>query len=133
MPLIATCHCGSTKIEVAGPPADAKECNCTYCHRTGAIWGYYAPAEVTVVSSGHDAVYSASQQGNEHHFCAHCGSNTHGSSPDWASVYNNDGTLKPGMTAGMPSSRIFAVNLRMIDDLDMSEIAVTRVDGRNNW
>jgi hypothetical protein len=133
MTLIATCHCGATRIELPGLPAEAKECNCSYCHRTGAVWGYYSPSEVTVLASEHDAIYSASGQMNQHHFCARCGGNTHGSSPDWASMYNNDGTLKPGMTEGLPTSRIFGVNLRMIDELDLSSLDIIKVDGRNSW
>ncbi|HTM79285.1 MAG TPA: hypothetical protein VL133_16850 [Devosia sp.] len=133
MPLIATCHCGSTKIELPGLPSSAKECNCSYCHRTGAIWGYYSPDEVKIVAADHDAIYSASRQLNQHHFCAKCGGNTHGSSPDWASMYNNDGTLKPGMAEGVPSQRVFGVNLRMIDDIDLGSIEITEVDGRNSW
>jgi hypothetical protein len=48
-------------------------------------------------------------------------------------VYNNDGTLKDGMTEGAPSARIFGVNLRMADDLDLATIDIAAVDGRNNW
>ena len=132
MPLVASCHCGATEIELPGPPAEAKTCNCTYCHRTGAVWGYYRPEDVRVVSAAHDAVY-APRGMTEHHFCAKCGGNTHGSSPDWASMYNNDGSLKDGMTGGMPSARIFGVNLRMAIDLDLATIDITAVDGRNNW
>ncbi|KKB13535.1 aldehyde-activating protein [Devosia geojensis] len=133
MTLIATCHCGATRIELPALPAEVKECNCTYCHRTGAVWGYYRPEDVRVVSAEHDAIYSASGPVNEHHFCAHCGGNTYGSSPDWASMYNNDGTLKEGMTEGMPTTRIFAINLRMVEDLDLATLDVVKVDGRNSW
>ena len=49
-------------------------------------------------------------------------------------VYNNDGTPKEGFTPGsMPTERTYAVNLRLIDDLDWSGIAVEKVDGRNSW
>lgn len=133
MTLIATCHCGATKIELPGLPTDIKECNCSYCQRVGAVWGYYRPDEVSIVSAESDTIYSASDNINQHHFCGHCGGNTHGTSPDWASMYNNDGTLKPGMTEGVPSARVFGVNLRMIDDLDLTTIQVIKVDGRNSW
>jgi hypothetical protein len=132
MTLIATCHCGATKIELPGLPAEVKECNCTYCQRTGAVWGYYKPEDVRVVSAEHDAIYAPSGM-NEHHFCAHCGGNTYGSSPDWASMYNNDGTLKDGATDVMPTARVFGVNLRMVDDLDLATLDIIKVDGRNSW
>jgi hypothetical protein len=71
---------------------------------------------------------------NLHHFCGNCGMQTWGDSPDWASIYNDDGSPKPGFAAGsMPSQRSYAVNLRLIDDLDWSAIAVEKVDGRNSW
>ena len=46
MSLIASCHCGATRIELPHAPVHAKECNCSYCGRTGAVWGYYGPGEM---------------------------------------------------------------------------------------
>jgi len=132
MILVASCHCGATRIELSGLPTDIKECNCTFCHRTGAVWGYFKPEEVRVVSADHDAIY-APRGMNQHHFCGHCGGNVYGSSPDWASMYNNDGTLKAGMSEGIPTKKILGVNLRMVDDLDLSSLDIAEVDGRNSW
>jgi hypothetical protein len=97
-----------------------------------AVWGYYKPEDVVILSAEHDSTYSASGM-NQHHFCTRCGGNTHGSSPDWASMYNNDGTLKEGQTQGVPTKRIMAINLRMVDDLDLSTLDVEKVDGRKSW
>ena len=33
----------------------------------------------------------------------------------------------------MPTQRIYAINLRLVDDLDWSKIAIEKMDGRNNW
>ncbi len=132
MTLIATCHCGSTRIELPALPARMKSCNCTFCHRSGAVWGYCDPADLKVTSAEHDSVYAPAGM-NHHHFCGKCGGNTHGSSPDWASMYNDDGTLKDGMSAGVPEKRVAAVNLRMIIDLDLDALAIEKLDGRNNW
>ena len=131
MTLTATCHCGSTRITLPGPPTEAKTCNCTYCQRAGGVWASYAPEDLTITATD-DRVYSAAGM-NQHHFCGKCGSDTHGFAPDWASKYNNDGTLKPGETEGVPERQIAGVNLNMIDDLDLSSIPVTAVDGRNSW
>ena len=104
MPLIASCHCGATRIELPHPPDHAKECNCSYCSRTGAVWGYYKPGEMRFVTLDGEKTYSASDGMNQHHFCGNCGMQTWGDSPDWASVYNNDGTPKEGFTPGsMPT------------------------------
>lgn len=99
MPLIASCHCGATKIELPQPPASAKSCNCSFCARTGAVWAYYKPGEVRLLAQAEERTYSASGL-NQHRFCGRCGMHTWGSSPDWASIYNDDGTPKPGFTAG---------------------------------
>lgn len=133
MTVTASCHCGAIRIEVPALPADAKTCNCTFCHRTGAVWAYYAPEDLRVGADEADLRDYAPSGMNHHHFCGRCGGNTHGYSPDWGSMYNEDGTLKPGMTEGVPEGQVAAINLRMIEDLDLSTIPTTRMDGRNNW
>lgn len=133
MPLIATCHCGASKIELPYAPTAATECNCSFCARTGAIWAYFAPGELKFISQADDKTYSASGGMNAHHFCSTCGIQTWGDSPDWASMYNNDGTSKTGDPNAMPTTRIVGLNLRLIDDLDWSTVTITKVDGRTSW
>lgn len=132
MTLIATCHCGATRIELPHAPETAKECNCSYCGRVGAVWAYFSPDEVKL-EIAHDGTYSASGGMNQHHFCQVCGSNTHGDSPDWASAYNADGTSKTGDTGFIPSQRIFSVNMRMVDGFDLDGLRIEKMNGRDNW
>lgn len=132
MSLIATCHCGGTKIELPHLPAVAKECNCTFCARTGAIWGYYPQGELKLLSQDGDKVYAPGPF-NQHHFCSTCGMQTWGDSPDWAALYNEDGTPKSGEANTIPTDRIHAINLRLIDDFDWTSITVEKSDGRNSW
>ena len=132
MPMIATCHCGHTKIEVPHLPTSATQCNCTFCSRTGALWGYYDEGELNQISQLDDKVYSATGM-NLHHFCSNCGLQTWGDSPDWGSVYNIDGTSKTDEPNPMPTKRTYAINLRLIDDLDLSALSIEQVDGRHNW
>lgn len=132
MTLIAHCHCGATRIALPDAPTEAKSCNCTYCARAGAVWAYYKPGELNFLAQDGDAVYSASGL-NQHHFCGKCGMQTWGDSPDWASLYNLDGTPKGGDANAMPTERIYAVNLNLVDDLDWSKVTVTAVDGRHSW
>ena len=131
MTLIASCHCGNTRIELPAQPTHAKSCNCSYCARTGAVWAYYELGELNFLSREGEATYSPS--GNHHHFCSNCGMQTWGDSPDWASLYNNDGTPKNGDAGTMPTDRTYAVNLRLIDDLDWDAVTVEAVDGRTSW
>jgi hypothetical protein len=133
MALTATCHCGATRIALPEHPTHAKSCNCSFCARTAAVWAYYKPGELTFIAQDNQATYSGESGLNRHHFCSTCGMQTWGDSPDWASIYNADGTSKNGDSNAMPAERIYAVNLNLVDDLDWSRIAVERVDGRNNW
>ena len=133
MTLIATCHCGDTRIELPRLPERRLECNCTFCTKTGAVWGYFAPGEMTIIQDKHGAVYSKSGM-NQHHFCAVCGMQTWGDSPDWSEIYNADGTPKAGHGAGeMPTRRSYAVNLKLLDDFDVSTLTAEKIDGRHSW
>ena len=132
MTLTATCHCGATKIALPQHPSEAKTCNCSYCARTGAVWAYYKPGELTFISTESETIYAPSGL-NDHHFCSKCGMQTWGDSPDWASMYNDDGTSKGGDPNAMPVERIYALNLNLVDDLDWSQVTVAQMDGRNNW
>jgi hypothetical protein len=134
MSLTATCHCGATRIQLPTHPTEAKSCNCSYCARTGAVWAYYRPDELTFVAREAEATYAVDERLNQHHFCGKCGMQTWGSSPDWSAAFNNDGTPKNGGDGTtVPTERIYAVNLNLVDDLDWSRVAVERMDGRNNW
>lgn len=133
MTLKATCHCGDTQITLPRQPDTAKSCNCSFCERTGAIWAYF-PVDEIAVQATDEKTYSASGGMNLHHFCGRCGMQTWGDSPDWASAYNADGTPRPGFEAGtVPEARMAGVNLRLIDDLDWSQVAVEKLDGRASW
>lgn len=132
MTLVATCHCGANRIALPAHPAAARRCNCTYCVRTGAVWAYYAPEELTFLARDAEGTYTASGM-NMHHFCTRCGISTWGDSPDWASLYNADGTAKNGDAGAMPSTRIYQVNLHLVEDLDWSRIAIEELDGRHSW
>jgi hypothetical protein len=118
---IASCHCGGMQVQLPAAPAEATECNCTFCSRTGALWSYYKPGEITVLKDETKAMYSAFGNG-EHYFCSNCGMQVFGKSPDW----------QIGDTAP-PKNVKFAVNLRMAQDLDLAKVVVTKLDGRNLW
>ncbi len=132
MSLTATCHCGATRIELPRAPVLAKRCNCTYCARAGAVWAYYPAGELRVLASEGERTYAPTGL-NIHHFCGTCGMQTWGDSPDWASLYNADGTPKDGYPNAMPTARIHAVNMNLVDGFDLTTIPVEELDGRNSW
>ncbi|WP_420136296.1 GFA family protein [Sphingomonas sp.] len=38
--LTGTCHCGAAAWTLIGDPGSITACNCTLCHRYGALWAY---------------------------------------------------------------------------------------------
>ena len=123
MTVIASCHCGGTRIELPETPADLTQCTCSYCTKSGGLWGYYAPEQPKILSDTYGAVYSASGGMNQHHFCANCGCQTFGISPDWSL---EDTTV--------PDKKKFAINARLFDDFALfKSIPVGEIDGRNLW
>jgi hypothetical protein len=132
MTILATCHCGATSISLPHLPVTATSCNCSFCARTGALWGYFKPGELEFISTEAETAYSPGGL-NNHHFCSKCGMQTWGDSPDWSSMYNADGTPKDGDAAAIPTVRTYAVNLNLVDNLDRSKITIELMDGRNNW
>lgn len=133
MPFVATCHCGATRIELPAHPETAGKCNCTFCARTGAVWGSYAPGELKFLSRDGERMYSTNPAMHQHYFCGTCGMQTWGDSPDWSSIYNDDGTPKNGDPTAVPTARKLGLNLNLVDELDWSRIAITSFDGRNGW
>jgi len=133
MPLIATCHCGDTRIALPAHPTKAARCNCTFCQRTGAVWAYYAAGELEIQKTDNQADYSTNPDMGLHHFCGRCGMHTWGESVDWSAAYDSDGTPKQGDASIVPELSKWQVNLNLVDDLDWSLIEVENLDGRNNW
>lgn len=121
MTFSATCHCGATRFEVDTAPADVTACNCTYCSKVGALWAYYDPRDVRVVSATDDGVYAQSGY-NKHHFCKTCGITAYTISPKW----DLDGQHELDRVQ-------IGVNARLFDNLDISQLPVHQIDGRNLW
>lgn len=124
MSLIASCHCGAVRFEVAYAPTALTECNCTYCSRTGGLWAYYEVDEVRELVTEAKATY-APHTFNQHHFCARCGMTTHGSAPKW--------TLENAENHTVPEARQASINARMFEDFDYTTLPINRIDGRNLW
>ena len=123
MTIIASCHCGGTRIELPEAPAEATQCTCTFCTKSGAQWAYYEMGQPRVLSDMHGAVYSPTTPLHEHHFCAKCGCATYGISPNY--------TLE---SDGIPEDKKWAVNVRLFDDYGVFRgLKVGEIDGRNLW
>ena len=50
MILSGSCHCGATGWALVGDPGSITACNCTLCHRYGALWAYDYEGERVAVA-----------------------------------------------------------------------------------
>lgn len=119
MTTVAACHCRGTRISIDTLPTSAVSCTCTYCTKTGGLWAYFPADGPRIEADEHGAIYSASAGRNRHHFCRRCGCQTYGLSPDWSNPESGRDHL--------------ALNVRLIEGLDLAALAIETVDGRNLW
>jgi hypothetical protein len=73
-----SCLCGGVSLTLEKRPDFIHECNCTFCSKSGARWGYCHPSEVAVdgVTSGFSRS-DKEEPSAEVRFCPTCGSTTH--------------------------------------------------------
>jgi hypothetical protein len=112
-----SCLCGQIRIETRKKPDYIHECNCTFCGKAGARWGYFHPSEVSV--EGAASGYCREDKDDpaaELHFCARCGSATH-----W--VLTASAVAKFG-------NSLMGVNMRLADESDLAGIELRYPDGR---
>jgi len=108
----ASCHCGAVTIEVDAAPTELTSCNCSICRRLGALWCYYAPAQVRV--SGATATYQWGDRTLDLHRCVTCGCTTHWTPLD-------------------PTGERMGVNARLMDPAIVEAARVRRLDGASTW
>jgi hypothetical protein len=97
-----SCHCGAIRIQIAFDPAEAIECNCSICRRTGALWTYGAPRDVTVTGAGAGYVQGDATLTLWH--CATCGVITHWTprDPGYERMGINLRLFDPALWAALP-------------------------------
>jgi hypothetical protein len=65
------CLCGAVRWSFDGVPDSATACNCTACHRYGALWAYdYEDERVRV--AGPTRIYARGVRNLAFHFCPDC-------------------------------------------------------------
>jgi hypothetical protein len=112
-----SCHCGKIHIEIMKRPDFVHECNCTFCSKLGASWGYFHPSDVSV--EGDAKGYSRQDKDDpaaEAWFCPTCGSTTHFTLT--ASAVEKHGNVQMG------------VNMRLADESELAGIELRYPDGR---
>jgi hypothetical protein len=107
------CHCGAVRYEVALELERVMACNCSICSKKGTLLSF-VPVEQFELLSGEDALadYQFNKKIIHHLFCKTCGveSFAKGVGPD-----------------GKPMR---AINVRCLDDVDVSKLDVSHFDGK---
>jgi hypothetical protein len=106
------CHCGRVRFRVTADLSGVADCNCSVCTKKGFLHLIVAPEQFELLS-GDDALstYQFNTGTAKHTFCSHCGIHAFyipRSDPDKIDV-----------------------NVRCLDDIDLTAITVLPFDGRN--
>ena len=91
------------------------------CSKRGALWSYYSPKDVTIVSDEAKTTYQWGARIGKHNFCGRCGCTTYTESPDWSTGEPDYDNPK------------LSINARLLDDFDLDKVPVEHIDGRNLW
>ncbi|MEQ1672192.1 MAG: GFA family protein [Hyphomicrobium sp.] len=108
------CHCGAVRFEVNTGLEQTITCNCSICAKSGAILTF-APASEFTLLSGEDKLsdYQFNKKIIHHLFCKVCGIRSFGRGK------NPDG------------SDAVAINVRCLDDVDVTALTPFAYDGKN--
>ena len=108
----ATCHCGAVRMEIARPPEEITDCNCSICRRLGVLWAYYPPGDVNFAEGARaTGAYSWGDWTIAFHHCRTCGCPTH-----WIGL-------------GERKSDRMGVNARLIDPEILKDVRIRKLDG----
>jgi len=115
--LSLSCLCGQIRIEIDRKPDYVHDCNCSFCTRAGALWGYFHPSEVRV--EGEAETWYREDKDDPAALLASCG--TCGAATHW--------TLTESAAAKFGNS-LMGVNMRLADERDLAGVELRYPDGR---
>ncbi len=106
------CHCGRVRFRVTADLDRVTECNCSMCAKKGFLHLIVAPAQFELLSGREDLTnYTFNTGVAKHTFCKHCG-------------------IHPFYVPRSDPDKI-DVNVRCLDDVDVSAIAIKPFNGRH--
>jgi len=107
------CHCGAVRMRVHHTFTQALDCNCSICRKKGLLHLIVQADDFQLICGAASlSTYTFNTGQAKHHFCKTCGV-----SPYYIPRSHPDG---------------FDVNLRCLDDVDMTLVTVTSFDG-DQW
>ena len=109
-----SCHCGRIRFEAEGEMGNVIECNCSHCSRKGYLLWFVPRAQLRFATPENElSTYTFNKHVIQHHFCANCGCAPFG----FGVAPNGDATA--------------AVNVRCIEDIELTELTRIPYDGRS--
>lgn len=108
------CHCGAVRFEVQSDLSRVITCNCSICSKVGSILSF-AQADQFKLLSGEEQLtdYLFNKHTIHHFFCKVCGIRSFA-----------QGSIPTGQ-------KVYAVNVRCLDDIDLSSLHPMEVDGKS--
>jgi hypothetical protein len=108
------CHCGKVRYEVTTDLGRVISCNCSICSRKGLLLVFVKPEEFTLRTGQEELTdYQFNKKRVHHLFCPACG-------------------VQSFATGALPDGRpAYAVNIRCLDDVDVSTLTLTPFDGKS--
>ncbi|MDD4886405.1 MAG: GFA family protein [Thiomonas sp.] len=108
-----SCHCGQIAFAVEGELTQAMACNCSICSRKGSLLWFVPRDKLTLLTPETNlSTYTFNKHVIKHQFCPRCGIHPFGEGVD-------------------PSgTRMAAINVRCLEDVDLATLAVGSFDGR---
>lgn len=108
-----SCHCGRIAFELDAEVTDAIDCNCSMCRRKGGLLAFFPREALRLTTPEADmATYRFNRHVIAHHFCPTCGISPFGEGTD-----------------PRTGSRMAAVNVRCLPDVDLAALKITPYDG----
>jgi hypothetical protein len=109
-----SCHCGQIAFKVEGDLTQALACNCSICSRKGSLLWFVPWDKLHLLTPETNiSTYTFNERTIKHQFCPRCGIHTFGEGVD-------------------PSgTRMAAINVRCLEDVDLATLAVENFDGHS--
>jgi hypothetical protein len=105
------CHCGAVRYEVELELGEVLDCNCSHCNKKGFLLAFVDPDKFNLLK-GEDSLteYFFNKKSIHHLFCKVCGVQS--------------------FARGIVFPKVM-INVRCLDDVDVSQLTVKQVDGKN--
>ena len=105
------CHCGAVRYEVETDLARVIDCNCSHCHKKGLVLNFVDKDKFTLQTSEDMLMeYFFNAKKIRHLFCRVCGVQS--------------------FAEGVTFPKV-AINVRCLDDVDLSSLTIEHVNGKD--